>query len=98
MIIEDDKAVREELFSHMFHFRANQCCFDLFVSDTDTSVMRREESLTLGHIYTEIFNQYLWDGNGYHYILILPDCIAEKYTIHNICYAVTTKEPLSEVQ
>ena len=186
------------LFSHMFHFRAEQCCFDLFVSDTDTnirfeeysdyahanltvtgeliysiylaeddsmtdylesnthyssfydadtimkysdyaalrrilgypeveiepgqylvhcmpylenavrqypqselsdtSVIYKKENLTLGNVYTETFNQYLWGGNGYNFILILPDNIAEKYTIHGICYAVMTEEPISETE
>lgn len=186
------------LFSRMFHFRAEQCCFDFFVSDTDTSVnfeaytvyvhtnltvtaerqypvylaedgsltdyleantrytsfydtdmimkysdytalramlgypeaemksgqylvhcmpylenavrqysqselydtfvIYEKEALTLGNVYTETFNQYLWGGNGYNFILVLPDHIAEKYIIHGICYAAMTKEPISETQ
>lgn len=186
------------LFSHMFHFRAEQCCFDLFISDTDTnvnfeeysdyihanltaigelqytvylaednsltdyleantryssfydadmvmkysdyaalrsmlgypeaemesgqylvhcmpylkenieqypqsdvhdiSVIYAKENLTLGHVYTETFYQYLLGGNGYNFILVLPDSVAEKYTMHSLCYAVMTKEAVSETQ
>lgn len=190
------------LFSHMFHFRAEQCCFDLFISDTDTDVnfeeyadyihanltvtdelqyplylsedtaltdyleantryssfyaadmvikysdyaalramlgypeaemesgqylvhcmpyLKKEvekypladtpdtsviykkssklDFLTLGNVYTETFYQYLWGGNGYNFILVLPDSIAEKYTVHSLCYAVMTKDPVSEAQ
>lgn len=64
----------------------------------DTFVIYEKENLTLGNVYTETFNQYLWGGNGYNFILVLPDHIAEKYTIHGICYAAMTKEPISETQ
>lgn len=64
----------------------------------DTSVIHIEDNLTLGNVYTETFNQYLWGGNGYNFILILPDDAAEKYAMHSICYAVMTKEPVSEEQ
>lgn len=73
------------------------------LADTpDTSVIYTESSkldfLTLGSVYTETFYQYLWGGNGYNFILVLPDSIAEKYTVHSVCYAVMTKDPVSEAQ
>lgn len=186
------------LFSRMFHFRAQQCCFDIFISDTNTSVNFKEysdyvhakltvtdelqypiylaedsslrdylesntryssfydadvamkysdyaalramlgypeakmesgqylvhcmsylkkgieeyklseahdsaviyakENLSLGNVYTETFNQYLWGGNGYNFILILPDSVIEKYAVYSTCYAVMTKESVSEAQ
>lgn len=64
----------------------------------DTSVIYTKENLTLGNVYTETFYQYLWGGNGYNFILVLPDSIAEKYTVHSVCYAVMTKDPVSEAQ
>ncbi len=64
----------------------------------DKSVTYAKEGLTPGNVYTEIFHQYLWGGNGYNYILILPDDAAEKYAMHSICYAVMTREPVSEEQ
>lgn len=67
-------------------------------AEHDTSVIYTEEALTLGNVYTEPFHQYLWDGNGYHFILVLPDNIAETYAVHGICYAVATTAPLSEAQ
>ncbi len=64
----------------------------------DTSVIHRKENLSLGDVHTETFNQYLWGGNGYNFILILPDNVVEKYAVYSICYAVMTREPLSEAQ
>ncbi len=73
----------------------------------DTSVLYTEEgqtksicgtNLLMGKVYTEPFHQYLWGGNGYQVLLILPDNVADKYPVHSTCYAVTTKDPVSEAQ
>lgn len=66
--------------------------------ECDTSVIHMKEKLTLGNVYTETFNQYLWGGNGYNFILILPDDVAEKYALHSMCYTVMTNEEIKEEQ
>ena len=67
-------------------------------AEYDTSVIYTKEKLAQGNVYTEIFNQYLWGGNGYNFILILPDDVAGKYAMHSICYAVMTDEEIQEEQ
>lgn len=66
--------------------------------ECDTSVIHMKEKLTLGNVYTETFNQYLWGGNGYNFILVLPDDIAGKYALQSMCYAVMTNEEIEEEQ
>lgn len=49
-----------------------------------------------GDIYTEKFNQYLWNGNGRDFVLVVPDEILENRPVSHNIYAAVTEEPVSE--
>lgn len=58
--------------------------------------IRGSESLTPGKVYSEIFTQSLWDGNGRGYILVVPDEVLSKQPINHWAYGMMTSEPVSE--
>lgn len=67
----------------------------------ENEIAKYDESLKIGGhtlkpcgVYAESFTQDLWDGNGRHFILVVPDEIAEKYEPVSKIYAVMTKEPV----
>ncbi|MDR0948857.1 MAG: ABC transporter permease [Lachnospiraceae bacterium] len=47
-------------------------------------------------LHTERFSQYLWDGNGYGYILIVPDEVAKAQPISHQIYCAMTITPIDE--
>ncbi len=47
-------------------------------------------------IYSESFTQFLWDGNGKYFTIVVPDAVAESYEPVSKLYAVMTREPVSE--
>ncbi len=46
--------------------------------------------LTKGPIYTEVFTQYTWDGNGRGFIIVVPDELAGAQPVCNYIYAAMT--------
>ena len=50
--------------------------------------------LTPYGVYSENFTQFLWDGNGRGYILVVADEVAKAYEPVNKIYAAMTKEPV----
>ncbi|MBD5525605.1 MAG: ABC transporter permease [Lachnospiraceae bacterium] len=70
-----------------------------YLEDYDTDVTSNEERLTQGNIYTENFNQRLYlGGNGFEFLLVLPDELLEECTVGSINYAAMTESPVSEAQ
>ena len=57
-----------------------------------------EETLTFGGFYTEYFNQYLWDGNGLGYLLVVPDEAVRELTVSHSIYAAMTEEEVGKEQ
>lgn len=55
-------------------------------------------TLTKGKTYTENFAQYLWNGNGQGFIIIVPDDLLLSRPISHTIYAAMTAEPISESQ
>jgi hypothetical protein len=47
-------------------------------------------------LYTETFSQYMWDGNGNGYILIVPDEVATAQPISHRIYGAMTVAPVDE--
>jgi len=45
-------------------------------------------------VYAESFTQALWDGNGRHFILVVPDKIVEENMAVSKIYAAMTNEPV----
>lgn len=65
----------------------------------DEDVTLNGEKLAQGNVYTENFNQRLyWGGNGFEFLLVLPDELLEKSTVASINYAAMTETPVSEAQ
>lgn len=65
----------------------------------DSSVTLNGEKLAQGNIYTENFNQRLYlGGNGFEFLLVLPDELLEECTIGSTNYAAMTQVPVSEAQ
>lgn len=57
------------------------------------------EPLRPGSVYTENFNQRWWDkANGYGFLIIVPDELAEERPVSHTLYAAMTKHPVSESQ
>lgn len=61
----------------------------------EEAVQVGEHSLTKGGIYSENLNQYLWDGNGSGFILVVPDEVIGEQQKAVKSGAFMTKEPLS---
>lgn len=55
-------------------------------------------TLMPGSIYTEHFSQNFGVGNGYGYILVVPDEAAEALAVHHLAYAAQTSRPVSAAQ
>lgn len=55
------------------------------------------EKLTAGGVFTEVFTQSLWDGNGRGFILVVPDEAAEACPVSHSIYAAMTVEPVDNV-
>lgn len=51
-------------------------------------------TLTLSGIYTEDFTQYLWDGNGRGFLLVVPDEVIKTCEPVRFIYAAMTDEPV----
>ena len=69
------------------------------LEDYDTDVTLNGDELTQGNIYTENFNQRLYPGgNGFEFLLVLPDELLEECTVGSINYAAMTAVPVSEAQ
>lgn len=52
-------------------------------------------TLKPGGVYTEIFTQSLWDGNGRGFIIIVPDAAAEALPGYQQVYAAMTETPVT---
>lgn len=67
------------------------------LEDYDIIVTLNKESLMKGDIYTENFNQRMYlGGNGFEFLLVLPDDLLEECTVGTINYAAMTAAPVSE--
>ena len=67
------------------------------LEDYGRNVILNGEDLTQGNIYTENFNQRLYlSGNGFEFLLVVPDELLEKCTVGSINYAAMTAVPVSE--
>ncbi len=65
----------------------------------DRTVTLNGEEFALGNTYTENFNQRLYlGGNGFGFLLVLPDELLEECTVGSINYAAMTQVPVSEAQ
>lgn len=63
---------------------------------TQTIMLNGQTLFSAGQIYTEDFTQSLSGGNGYGYILIVPDEALAGSSISHINYAAMTVSPVSE--
>lgn len=55
-------------------------------------------TLTKGNVYTELFSQYLGNGNGEGFLLVVPDESVQTRPISHSIYAALTAEAVSERQ
>mgnify|MGYP002704217735 FL=1 len=55
-------------------------------------------ALSFGGVHTEHFLQRYGEGNGYGFILVVPDEVAMACAVHHSAYAAKTSEPVSEGQ
>ncbi len=54
--------------------------------------------MSFGGVHTEHFLQRYGEGNGYGFILVVPDEVAMACAVHHSAYAAKTSEPVSEGQ
>lgn len=53
------------------------------------------KTLLSGEVYSEIFTQSLWDGNGRGYLLVVPDELLENQPVSHVAYGAVTESPVS---
>ncbi len=69
----------------------------LFESNSENLTVG-EQNLSPGSVYTESFNQALWDGNGRGFIIVVPDEVVQSLSISHRIYAAMTDEPVTSAK
>lgn len=61
----------------------------------DQSLLIADQTLKPGGVYDEHFTQSGWSGNGWHFILVVPDEVVKACKPSHRVYAVMAREPVS---
>lgn len=68
-----------------------QPIFENYPDDYDINGL----SLKRAGVYTEVFNQYLWEGNGNGFVVVVPDNYASSLSSSMVFLAAMTEKPVT---
>ena len=69
---------------------------DGLLTGYDRPITVAGQTLKPGGVRSESFTQYLWDGNGRGFVLVVPDELAEARPVSHSIYAAMTQAPVPE--